>query len=348
MPTDPHDRDCDLTFVIETLNLRDAHDYTPLDTALRAISRQTHPADRLQTIVVVDPAAEPGLSAWCAAAWPGVAVLEVPAGTHYYAMKNAGARAARGRIVGYVDADCQPAPEWAASMLEALSGDDGTVAFAVGVYDTPRSSASWLAKAFLMSIFANQVGIATRPTSSIAASNCAVRRDRIVARPFREDPFFHGPDVEMSTRVSADGERMVLVAGARNIHDHEPGFGAQHGRGVYWGYCFLRLRLDGSPDVPYARLFRRLGPLAPLAVLPAKAAIDLRNLIRRRQDLAASVPDTIAVAGLLVMNAFSASLGAMRYAAGLPPPRQPQVTRFSTEAPARPETGPNAGSAAAP
>jgi hypothetical protein len=319
-----------VSFVVETLNLRDAHDFTPLDTALGALSEQTIDRSSCEIIVVVDPVAEPELPLHLAAKWPDVLILEVPSGTHYYAMKNAGAVAARGAVIGYVDADCQAAPEWAESMCEALQRSDEPPAFAVGAYDTPRSRTSWLAKAFLVTIFAHQVGRSERRTDSIAASNCAVLRDRIVSEPFREDPFFHGPDVEMVTRILDVGGRVVLIPAARNIHDHEPGFASQHGRGVYWGYCFLRLRLEGSPAVKYATLFRRLGPLAPLAVMPAKCAIDLRNLIKRRRDLEAGAADTLAVAGLLVLNAFSASLGAMRYYAGLPPPQTPQNTRFAT------------------
>lgn len=319
----------DLSFVVETLNLRDAHDFTPLDTALTAMHAQTLDRSNFEIIVVVDPSAEPELAGHLGAKWSDVRVLEVPPGTHYYAMKNAGAVAARGAVVGYVDADCQPAPTWAEAMCEVLLRSDDPPAFAVGAYDTPRSAESWLARAFLVTIFANQIGQAARRTNSIAASNSAVRRDRIVAEPFREDPFFHGPDVELTTRILGRGDRIVLVPGARNIHDHEPGFASQHGRGVYWGYCFLRLRLEGSPEVKYAKLFRTLGPLAPLAVAPAKALIDIRNLLARRRDLDAGAGATLAVAGLLVLNALSASLGAMRYYAGLPPPRQPQVTRFS-------------------
>lgn len=319
----------ELPFVVETLNLRDAHDFTPLDTALRAMHAQSIDRSRFEIIVVVDPSAEPELAGHLEANWPDVRVLEVPPGTHYYAMKNAGAVAARGAVVGYVDADCQPAPSWAESMCEALLRSDAPPSFAVGAYDTPRSLESWLARAFLVTIFANQIGRAARQTNSIAASNSAVLRERIVAEPFRDDPFFHGPDVEMATRILGRGEQIVLVPGARNIHDHEPGLASQHGRGVYWGYCFLRLRLEGSPEVKYAKLFRRLGPLAPLAVVPAKALIDVRHLLERRRDLEAGAGATLAVAGLLVLNALSVSLGAMRYYAGLPPPRQPQNTRFS-------------------
>ena len=330
----PSNPTLDLSFVVETLNLRDAHDFTPLDVALGAMNEQTADRARYEIIVVVDPTAEPELSRHLECRWPDVRVLEVSPGTHYYAMKNAGAAAAaRGQVIGFTDADCQPAPTWVDAMCTALLGRDDPPAIGVGAYDTPRSSESWLAKAFLVSIFAGQIGRTERPTTGFAASNSAILRERIVREPFLEDPFFHGPDVELATRLRARGERMLLVPGARNIHDHEPGFAAQHGRGVYWGYCFLRLRLDGSSNVKYARLFRRLGPLAPLAVLPAKSVIDLRHLLERRRDLEAGFGATLAVAMLLVLNAFSASLGAMRYYAGLPAPRQPQVTRFATKAP---------------
>ncbi|MCC6744341.1 MAG: glycosyltransferase [Acidobacteria bacterium] len=319
----------DLSFVVETLNLRVAHDYTPLDTALSALSHQTADRARYEILVVVDPAKEPGLRAHLGRDWPGVRVVEVEPGTHYYAMKNAGARAACGRLVGYVDADCSPVSTWADSIVEALTSGQSPPAIAVGSYDTPRSGESWIAKAFLITIFGRHAGRTQCATSSFAASNSAVLRERMLSDPFNDHPYFHGPDVEFASRALARGDRIELVPGATSLHDHEPGFAAQHGRGVYWGYCFLRLRRESDVRVPYGALFRRLGKLAPLALIPAKTFIDLRRAFQLRRDLALNPIAIAGVSGLLILNAFSVSLGAMRYEAGLPPPRQPQDHNFA-------------------
>jgi glycosyltransferase involved in cell wall biosynthesis len=324
----------DLTFVVETLNLRDEHDFSPLDASLAALRAQSIDPSRYEIIVVVDPDAEPALERHLAENWPGVRYLAAP-GAHYYAMKNAGARAALGRIVGYVDADCIVSPGWATAMIEALDGNT-SASCAVGRYDTHDSDTSAFAQAFLVSLFGHQCGRAHRDITSIAASNCALRRDDVTAEPWHEQPYFHGPDVEKASSITERGGRIVAVPAAESRHDHEPGLAAQHGRGVYWGYCFLRLRREATSDVPFGRLFSRLGPLAPLAVVPAKAAIDLRRLAERRRDLGLSLLQTARVAGLLVLNSLSCGVGAMRCFAGLPPPRTPQNTHFGGHRDARP------------
>lgn len=324
----------ELSFVVETLNLRDAHDFTPLDANLAALSAQTLDPSLYETIVVVDPSVEPALQQYLADRWPGVRVVTAP-GAHYYAQKNAGARAAHGRVVGYVDADCIAVPGWARAMIDALDRDT-RASCVVGRYDTPRSDQSAFAQALLVTLFGHHCGRVARDISSVAASNSAFRRDDILAEPWLEDPFFHGPDVDKASRVAARGGRIMFVPEAQSVHDHEPGLAAQHGRGLYWGYCFLRLRREGPPTVPYSRLFRGLGPAAPVAVVPAKLAIDMLRLLERRRDLGLSLIGTIRVACLLALNAFSTGLGALRYYAGLPPPQTPQNTRFApaSDAPA--------------
>lgn len=317
----------ELSFVVETLNLRDAHDFTPLDANLAALGAQTLDPSRYEVIVVVDPSVEPSLPQHLAERWPLVRVVTAP-GAHYYAQKNAGARAARGRVVGYVDADCIAVPGWARAMIDALDRDP-RAACAVGRYDTPRSDRSAFAQAFLVTLFGHHCGRVARDISSVAASNSAFRRDDIVGDPWVEEPYFHGPDVAKASQVAARGGRILFVPEAQSVHDHEPGLAAQHGRGLYWGYCFLRLRREGPPTVPYSQLFRGLGPAAPVAVVPAKLGIDMLRLLERRRDLGLTVIGTVRVACLLTLNAFSTGVGALRYYAGLPPPQTPQNTRFA-------------------
>jgi glycosyltransferase involved in cell wall biosynthesis len=315
----------ELSFVVETMNLRPGEGFGALVRALAAIARQTIAPDRYEVLVAVDALRHPNLGEHLARAAPRVRVVECP-GAHYYRQKNLGALAARGRVVGFVDADCDPAPGWAEAVLNAFARAGDDLCVVQGRYRTHSLETSSLAQAFLVTTFGHQAAATERRLESLAASNCAFRREEILARPFREDPVYHGPDVEKAAEIRTAGRHILLVPEAANSHDHEPGLRAMHARGVYWGYCFLKLRRDGTGNARYARLFRALGPLAPLAVVPAKAWIDVRRLGERRRDLGLGAAATVTCAAVLVANALSVGVGAARCILGLPPQREPRAT----------------------
>jgi hypothetical protein len=317
----------DLSFVVETINLRDEGDFEPLDAALAHVRKQTLSRDRYEVIVVVNPTLQPRLRSHLDTHHPAVRVVEAP-GSHYYEQKNVGARAARGEIVGFVDADCEPVPTWGEAVLEIFSRNDDTIGAVQGAYDTPGSDRSAVALHFLLTTFGHQAGRTERVIDSLAASNCAFRRADLLATPFDEKAFFHGPDVRMATAIRVSGRHVLLTPDAANRHDHEPGVAGMLGRGAYWGYCFLRLRHDETDDIHYVRLFRGLGPLAPCALVPMKAARDIRQLVAKRRELSVRPFLAARCAGLMILNAVAVGVGAARYQFGLTPPPAPQVTIF--------------------
>jgi hypothetical protein len=318
----------ELSFVVETVNLRAEGDFGSLDAALGSIRSQSVGRDLVEVLVVVDPRRQPALADHLRASAPDVRVVDAP-GAHYYAQKNAGARAARGAIVGFVDADCELVPTWAESVLEVFARGDASIAAVVGAYDTHASDRSAWAQVFLVTTFGHQAARSERTIPSLAASNCAFRRFDLLETPFDEEPFFHGPDVRLAAKIAASGRRILLVPGAANRHDHDPGLGAMHVRARYWGYCFLSLRRRADLDVPYGRLFRALGPLAPAAIVPAKLWVDWRRLGERRQDLRLDRLQVAKCAALIALNAVSAGAGAARVTLGLEPPTPPQHSRWA-------------------
>lgn len=319
-----------ITFVVETCNIAPGQSFEGIDRALDALARQTVPTVETEVLVMADSTRTPGLREHLERASPHVRVVDSP-GLHYYAQKNLGARLARAEIVGFVDADCDPVPEWAEAVLESFARGGERVTAVQGRYRTHSLDRSAIARAFLVTTFGHQAAATDRPISSLAASNCAVRRRELVERPFREDPFFHGPDVAKASDLAARSETILLAARAVNAHDHEPGLRAQHIRGVYWGYCFLKLRHTTGREAKYARLFRALGPLAPIALIPAKALIDLRRLAERRADLELGLGATLGCAAMLGLNSLSVGLGAVRFALGLAPPDSIQATHFERD-----------------
>lgn len=309
----------ELSFVVETIHLRPEEGVGDVARALEAIARQTVARERYEVLVTVDPLRHPRLGDEIARAAPHVRVLECPS-AHNYAQKNAAAREARGEILGFVDCDCDPVPGWAEAVLDAFARSGPDCSVVAGRYVTDSSAG---AVAYLVTTFGNQIGPVERRVPTFGASNCAFRRDELRARPYREDPVYHGPDVEKAAEIRAAGRHILYSPGAASAHEHVPGLRAQHFKGVYWGYCFLKLRRAGTGRPPYAALVRALGPLAPLALAPAKAGIDLRRLAEWHADFGLDAAATVRCAALLALNALSIGIGAARCVAGRPTPEPP-------------------------
>lgn len=304
-----------LSAVVETVNTPPGQ-YAALDYTLAQLAAQTIPQEKLEIIVVIDPNAHPTLTRHVAAVFPSARTIEAP-GLHYYAQKNLGARHARAPFVAFMDSDCFPGLTWAESILDAFARHDDKLGAVQGTVWTDSETS--FAKAFLVSVFGHLQAASERPTPSLAASNCAFRRADITGSPFEETRVFHGPDVRMRARLNEQGRYVLLVPGAADRHVFVPGFKPFLKRAVYWGYCFVDLRRDARPSVPYARLFQRLGPLAPLALVPAKAMIDLKRLFERRADLGLTTRQVVSCSAVLMVNSLAVGYGAMLSVLGLPP-----------------------------
>src|SRR5512134_3029901 len=101
-----------------------------LPACLEALLAQSLPRDRYEVVVVDDGSTDPSAAIARAS---GVTCLSIPpAGPS--AARNHGARHARGDLLLFTDADCAPAPDWAATLLAAFA--DREVAGAKGAYRT--------------------------------------------------------------------------------------------------------------------------------------------------------------------------------------------------------------------
>ena len=308
-----------LSVVIETVNTEPGR-HDSLDALFRALAAQTLAREEMEFIVVIDPDRHPDLGKYVAATQPQARVVEA-SGRHYYAQKNLGARRACSPLVGFIDSDCLPAETWAAAIVDAFARHDDRLGAVQGTIWSDQKTT--LANAFLVSVFGHLQARRERRTPSLAANNCAFRRADLIATPFEEAAVFHGPDVRMVARLAEEGKYVLLVPEVADRHRFLPGLRPFWQRGIYWGYCFLDLRRDARPSVPYARLFRRLGPLAPLALVPAKAAIDLKRLFDRRDDLELTASQTLRCAAALALNSLAAGYGAALSLRRQPPPPSP-------------------------
>ncbi|MBI5567054.1 MAG: glycosyltransferase, partial [Chloroflexi bacterium] len=171
-------------------------------------------------------------------------VIRAPHGGPAHA-RNLGAQAARGEILAFTDADCEPAHDW----LECLTAPlhDKTVTGAKGVYRTRQKS---LVARFVQQEYqdkydrlANQAAIDFVDTYS-----AAYRRDVFLASGGFDETFTtaSGEDQEFSFRLAAQGHRLVFAPRAVVYHQHDATL-AEYARRKFGIGCWKMLVLKRHP-----------------------------------------------------------------------------------------------------
>jgi len=194
--------------------------YRRVDTLLRcleALTRQDYPRDRFEILVVDDARSEsvPRLVGDFAARNPGLNIRALPGQRRGPATaRNIGWRAARGRVIAFIDDDAYPADErWLLRGLapfadERVMGVSGSVH--VPVDDPPTDF---------------QRNVQGLERGEFVTCNAFYRRsalervggfDEAFTMPFREDS-------DLQYRVEDAGGAMVRVSEARVIHPAVPG-----------------------------------------------------------------------------------------------------------------------------
>lgn len=260
-----------------------------LRRCLAALARQT--VDGVEIIVVDDASVDADAVAAEVAAVPGVRLLAGD-GRGPAAARNAGARAARARVVCFTDDDCRPDPSWAGRLAARV--DAGADA-AAGPTRAPAGAGPVVRAAQLV---ASHLAEATAdPTTGAMAfaptSNLACRTDVARALPFDEDyPLAAGEDRDWCARLCQSGRRLVFVPDAV-VHHHQAlslsGFWRQQVRYGRGGWRFHRSHGDFERLPWYASLLRaafadgvRVGLLVCLAQLATAVGMAQQAAASRR------------------------------------------------------------------
>jgi glycosyltransferase involved in cell wall biosynthesis len=188
---------------------------TTLSGTLTALGRQTLPAGTVEVIVVDDGSTDDTSDK--AAGYP-VTLLRQPNQGPAVA-RNTGAAVARGDILVFTDADCEPAPDFLAAILVPFA--DTTVTGVQGVYRTRQRG---LVPRFAQVEFEERYDFARRfPALDLVATYAAAFRREAFLREGGFDasfPVASNEDTEFSYRLCRGGHKLVFVPAAVVFHRH--------------------------------------------------------------------------------------------------------------------------------
>ncbi|HET9067423.1 MAG TPA: glycosyltransferase [Amaricoccus sp.] len=196
---------------------------------LRGLAAQK--TDRSFEVLVVDDGSGDGGAEIARAA--GAQLLDQPNGGPS-AARNAGARAARGEIVLFLDADCGPPPNWVEAMAGAL--DDPRFDAVMGTIRPSNDGV--IPRIVQLEIDERYEGMrkSADGVDFIAAPACGFRRSVFLALDGFDESLRQAEDVEIAYRLTARGSRIAFVEAAPVRHEHQTGWleflRAKHRRAV--------------------------------------------------------------------------------------------------------------------
>lgn len=212
------------SIVIEWENVLTAEDARPR-RALAELARQTAAlAERCEVLFLYNPA-QVGRDHIAAAIAPYARQnrtqwrIEAAPGLHYYELKNAGARLARGEIVVLTDSDIIVEPGWLAAITAPFAGAPEIALVAGNTYlDTSTLKGKALAEGWLFPPRSDSDALTK--TSFFLANNVAFRRDFLLAHPFpaMPDGVTRGACVSLTRQLESEGVTIWLAGGARASH----------------------------------------------------------------------------------------------------------------------------------
>jgi glycosyltransferase involved in cell wall biosynthesis len=201
-----------------------------LDACLDALSAQRKPmvgADSYEVIVVDDGSVDGSAEI---AAQHGVTVIcQDHAGVAV--ARNQGAQQARGQLLLFTDADCEPLPDWVEQMMAPFA--DADVIGVKGAYRTrQRSLVSRFAQAEYEEKYAR---LRKRgQIDFIDTYAAAYRRDVFLAEGGFNPEFLRNQDQEFSFRLARSGHKLVFAPQAVVYHQHPT---------TVWRYAWRKVRV---------------------------------------------------------------------------------------------------------
>lgn len=210
-----------------------------LECCLQALERQTVPRAAYEVIAVNDGSTDD--TAEVVRRHPQVELLD-QANAGPAAARNRGAQAARGEILLFTDADCEPAPDWIERMVEPFT--DPEIAGAKGVYRTRQEER---VARFVQLEYEDKYDRMSRREriDFIDTYSAAYRRDLFLENEGFDTVFTTASveDQELSFRLARKGYQFVFLPQAAVYHQHDRTVREYWRRKVgigYWKALLLR------------------------------------------------------------------------------------------------------------
>jgi lipopolysaccharide/colanic/teichoic acid biosynthesis glycosyltransferase/GT2 family glycosyltransferase len=302
-----------------------------LGDCLRGLRSQTLGSDRYEVIVVDDGSSDDTFRIGEAGA--DRLIHQPPSGPA--AARNAGARAARGELLVFTDADCTPTPDFLERLSAAFQNPE--IVAAKGVYRTEQRR---LVPRFVQQEYQHKYDrMARKPRIDFIDTYAAAYRRSVFLENNGFDvayPTASVEDQEFSFRLAGKGYHMAFIPAAIVFHRHDRSMAEYIRRkfGIgYWKAFLLRrhpdrLLADSHTPLaqrlqlvltPLALLLMALGPLCAWAgwgawlaggLLVASAVPELVSIARRDPPVLAIAPGMILLRALALGGGLG--IGALR------------------------------------
>jgi len=242
-----------------------------LDACLNALCHQTIALSRYEVIVVDDGSTD--CSAKVTARHDVILIRQDHAGAA--AARNRGALQARGRILVFTDADCEPYRDWLEQML--IPFDDPDVVGVKGVYRTRQSS---LVARFAQAEYEEKYDRLARAgwIDFIDTYAAAYRRDVFSEQGGFDPGFQFDEDQEFSFRLARAGYRMIFAPAAIVYHQHPARLWAYARRKFQLGRWKVRVHLR-HPSKAASDSYTPWTQKAQIALLPLITGLTIAAIV---------------------------------------------------------------------
>jgi GT2 family glycosyltransferase len=200
-----------------------------LPANLSALHQLDFPAGKLE-ILLVDNDSTDGSVAWARQNYPGLRVVQNGANLGFAGGNNAGAEAATGEWLAFVNPDVRVSSDWLAELVQPVHEEPGVSSVASKMLNWDGTAVDFAAAAINFMGWGNQLGIGSqklaqfderKPFLFACGGAMLVRRDVFLdAGGFDPDYFAYFEDVDLGWRLWLLGHRVVYTPRAVVFHRH--------------------------------------------------------------------------------------------------------------------------------